>query len=89
MGKKTQQTKVIYVGRVSKEKNLEVLCELQDKFGLLITATEYPALAKVKARTDPARPCPTMTKFVFMLLFFWRGMVAIFYTTISTGKVSD
>ena len=45
--KKTNYTKVIYVGRVSKEKNLEVLCELQDKFEITIVG-EGPIINRLK-----------------------------------------
>jgi len=41
--------KIIYVGRVSKEKNLEVLCELQDKFEITIVG-EGPILKKLKLK---------------------------------------
>ena len=47
--KKTQHTKVIYVGRVSKEKNLEALCCLQDKFEITIVG-EGPILNKLKEK---------------------------------------
>ena len=47
--KKTQHTKVIYVGRVSKEKNLEALCCLEDKFEITIVG-EGPILNKLKEK---------------------------------------
>jgi glycosyltransferase involved in cell wall biosynthesis len=47
--KKTNHTKVIYVGRVSKEKNLKVLCKLQDKFKITIVG-EGPILKKLKEK---------------------------------------
>ena len=40
---KNKRTRVIYVGRVSREKNLEVLCALQDKFEITIVG-EGPRL---------------------------------------------
>jgi len=45
--RKSKTPKIIYVGRVSKEKNLEVLCELQDKFAITIVG-EGPLLHKLK-----------------------------------------
>jgi len=45
--RKSKFPKIIYVGRVSKEKNLEVLCELQDKFEITIVG-EGPMLKKLK-----------------------------------------
>ena len=45
--KKTNSIKVIYVGRVSKEKNLEALCELQDKFEITIVG-EGPIINRLK-----------------------------------------
>ena len=45
--KKTKLPKIIYVGRVSKEKNLEVLCELQDKFEITIVG-DGPILERLK-----------------------------------------
>ena len=47
--KKTKTPKIIYVGRVSKEKNLEVLCELQDKFEITIVG-EGPILERLKEK---------------------------------------
>ena len=47
--KKTSSPKIIYVGRVSKEKNLEVLCELQDKFKITIVG-EGPILNQLKEK---------------------------------------
>ena len=47
--KTTQHTKVIYVGRVSKEKNLEALCCLEDKFEITIVG-EGPILNKLKEK---------------------------------------
>ena len=47
--KKTKSPKIIYVGRVSKEKNLEVLCELQDKFEITIVG-EGPILERLKEK---------------------------------------
>jgi glycosyltransferase involved in cell wall biosynthesis len=47
--RKSKTPKIIYVGRVSKEKNLEVLCELQDKFEITIVG-EGPLLEKFKLK---------------------------------------
>ena len=47
--KKSKKPKIIYVGRVSKEKNLEPLCELQNKFDITIVG-EGPILKKIKVR---------------------------------------
>jgi len=47
--RKSKFPKIIYVGRVSKEKNLEVLCELQDKFEITIVG-EVPILKKLKLK---------------------------------------
>ncbi len=47
--KKSKLTKIIYVGRVSKEKNLESLCELENKFVITIVG-EGPILNKLKAK---------------------------------------
>ena len=47
--KKSQSPKIIYVGRVSKEKNLEPLCELENKFDITIVG-EGPILDKLKAK---------------------------------------
>jgi glycosyltransferase involved in cell wall biosynthesis len=47
--KKTKSPKIIYVGRVSKEKNLEVLCELQDKFEITIVG-DGPILNRLKEK---------------------------------------
>jgi glycosyltransferase involved in cell wall biosynthesis len=47
--RKSKIPKIIYVGRVSKEKNLEVLCELQDKFEITIVG-EGPLLYKLKSK---------------------------------------
>ena len=47
--RKSKFPKIIYVGRVSKEKNLEVLCELQDKFEITIVG-EGPMLKKLKLK---------------------------------------
>jgi len=47
--KKTKSPKIIYVGRVSKEKNLEPLCELENKFEITIVG-EGPILDKLKAK---------------------------------------
>lgn len=47
--RKSKFPKIIYVGRVSKEKNLEVLCELQDKFEITIVG-EGPILKKLKLK---------------------------------------
>jgi glycosyltransferase involved in cell wall biosynthesis len=47
--KKSKLTKIIYVGRVSKEKNLESLCELENKFEITIVG-EGPILNKLKAK---------------------------------------
>ena len=47
--KKSKKTKIIYVGRVSKEKNLEPLCELENKFEITIVG-EGPILNKLKAK---------------------------------------
>ena len=47
--KKSKLTKIIYVGRVSKEKNLEPLCELENKFEITIVG-EGPLLYKLKSR---------------------------------------
>jgi len=45
--KKSKIPKIIYVGRVSKEKNLEPLCELENKFEITIVG-EGPILNKLK-----------------------------------------
>ena len=47
--KKSKLAKIIYVGRVSKEKNLEPLCELENKFEITIVG-EGPILNKLKAK---------------------------------------
>jgi len=47
--KKMKSPKIIYVGRVSKEKNLEPLCELENKFEITIVG-EGPILDKLKAK---------------------------------------
>jgi glycosyltransferase involved in cell wall biosynthesis len=47
--RRSKSPKIIYVGRVSKEKNLEVLCELQDKFEITIVG-EGPILEKLKLK---------------------------------------
>ena len=47
--KKSNSPKIIYVGRVSKEKNLEPLCELQKKFDITIVG-EGPILNKLKVK---------------------------------------
>jgi len=47
--KKSKSPKIIYVGRVSKEKNLEPLCELQKKFDITIVG-EGPILNKLKVK---------------------------------------
>jgi glycosyltransferase involved in cell wall biosynthesis len=47
--KENKSPKIIYVGRVSKEKNLEVLCELQDKFEITIVG-EGPMLNRLNER---------------------------------------
>jgi len=47
--KKSKSPKIIYVGRVSKEKNLEPLCELQKKFDITIVG-EGPILNKLKLK---------------------------------------
>ena len=47
--RRSKSPKIIYVGRVSKEKNLEVLCELQDKFEITIVG-EGPILKKLKLK---------------------------------------
>ena len=47
--KKSKSNKIIYVGRVSKEKNLESLCELENKFEITIVG-EGPILNKLKAK---------------------------------------
>ena len=47
--KKSKIPKIIYVGRVSKEKNLEPLCELHSKFKITIVG-EGPILNKLKAK---------------------------------------
>jgi glycosyltransferase involved in cell wall biosynthesis len=47
--RKTTSPKIIYVGRVSKEKNLEVLCELEDKFEITIVG-EGPILNRLKEK---------------------------------------
>jgi len=47
--RKSKFPKIIYVGRVSKEKNLEILCELQDKFEITIVG-EGPILKKLKLK---------------------------------------
>jgi len=47
--RKSKSPRVIYVGRVSKEKNLEVLCELQDKFEITIVG-EGPILNRLKEK---------------------------------------
>ena len=46
---KSNSPKIIYVGRVSKEKNLEPLCELENKFEITIVG-EGPILNKLQAR---------------------------------------
>ena len=46
---KSNSPKIIYVGRVSKEKNLEPLCELENKFEITIVG-EGPILNKLKAK---------------------------------------
>ena len=46
---KSNSPKIIYVGRVSKEKNLEPLCELENKFDITIVG-EGPILNKLKAK---------------------------------------
>lgn len=45
----SKSPKIIYVGRVSKEKNLEPLCELQKKFDITIVG-EGPILNKLKVK---------------------------------------
>ena len=45
--KKSKIPKIIYVGRVSKEKNLDPLCELENKFEITIVG-EGPILNKLK-----------------------------------------
>jgi glycosyltransferase involved in cell wall biosynthesis len=45
--KKTKAPKIIYVGRVSKEKNLDALCNLQDKFDITIVG-EGPMFDSLK-----------------------------------------
>ena len=47
--KRSKSPKVIYVGRVSKEKNLEALCKLQHKFEITIVG-EGPILNKLKEK---------------------------------------
>jgi glycosyltransferase involved in cell wall biosynthesis len=47
--RRSKYPKIIYVGRVSKEKNLEVLCELQDKFEITIVG-EGPIQKKLKLK---------------------------------------
>ena len=47
--KKSKITKIIYVGRVSKEKNLEPLCALENKFEITIVG-EGPILKKLKEK---------------------------------------
>ena len=47
--KKSKTPKIIYVGRVSKEKNLKSLCELQDKFEITIVG-EGPILNQLKEK---------------------------------------
>jgi len=47
--KKSKSTKIIYVGRVSKEKNLEPLCALEKKFEITIVG-EGPILNKLKVK---------------------------------------
>ena len=47
--KTTRDMRVIYVGRVSKEKNLEALCCLEDKFEITIVG-EGPILNKLKEK---------------------------------------
>jgi glycosyltransferase involved in cell wall biosynthesis len=47
--KKSKSTKIIYVGRVSKEKNLEPLCALENKFEITIVG-EGPILNKLKEK---------------------------------------
>ena len=47
--KKSKSIKIIYVGRVSKEKNLEPLCELEKKFEITIVG-EGPILNKLKLK---------------------------------------
>ena len=46
---KSNSPKIIYVGRVSKEKNLEPLCKLENKFDITIVG-EGPILNKLKAK---------------------------------------
>ena len=46
---KHKNPRVLYVGRVSREKNLEVLCELQDKFDITIVG-EGPRLKAYKKK---------------------------------------
>ena len=46
---KSNSPKIIYVGRVSKEKNLEPLCELENKFEITIVG-EGPILDKLKVK---------------------------------------
>jgi glycosyltransferase involved in cell wall biosynthesis len=46
---KSNSPKIIYVGRVSKEKNLEPLCALENKFEITIVG-EGPILDKLKAK---------------------------------------
>ena len=46
---KSKSPKIIYVGRVSKEKNLEPLCALENKFDITIVG-EGPILNKLKAK---------------------------------------
>jgi glycosyltransferase involved in cell wall biosynthesis len=47
--RRSSSTKIIYVGRLSKEKNLEVLCKLQDKFDITIVG-EGPILNQLKEK---------------------------------------
>jgi len=47
--KRSKTPKIIYVGRVSKEKNLEPLCELQNKYEITIVG-EGPILNKLKKK---------------------------------------
>jgi glycosyltransferase involved in cell wall biosynthesis len=47
--KRSKSPKIIYVGRVSKEKNLEPLCELQNKYEITIVG-EGPILNKLKKK---------------------------------------
>ena len=47
--KKSDRIKVLYVGRVSREKNLEVLCQYQDDFDITIVG-DGPCLKKLKTQ---------------------------------------